>query len=203
MSRLSIFFIIITFFNCQDAKESTNKEKNIVEKPFYNNPLDSLFENHAAYIADTFDYPVGKPHAKGYYDAQPFTKNYHLGEDWNAVTGGNSDLGHPIYAIANGRVVEAQDYGGAWGNIIRIVHKLENRPYPYIESLYAHSQEMLVKEGQFIKRGEQIATIGNCDGIYYAHLHLELRHQVGMPLGGGYSPDTTGYLEPKVFIERY
>lgn len=37
-------------------------------------------------IADAFDFPVGKPDAKSYYNAQPFTKNNHLGDDWNAVT---------------------------------------------------------------------------------------------------------------------
>ncbi len=38
-------------------------------------------------IANAFDYPVGKPDAVGYYNAQPFGKNHHLGDDWNAVTG--------------------------------------------------------------------------------------------------------------------
>lgn len=53
-------------------------------------------------IARSFDYPVGKPPGNGYYIAQKFQENAHLGEDWNAVTGGNTDLGDPIYAIANG-----------------------------------------------------------------------------------------------------
>jgi hypothetical protein len=44
-------------------------------------------------ICDGFDYPVGKPNGKGYYNAQKFGENTHLGEDWNGVRGGNSDLG--------------------------------------------------------------------------------------------------------------
>ncbi|HEY9169431.1 MAG TPA: hypothetical protein VIN72_08085 [Lutibacter sp.] len=35
------------------------------------------------YVSDGSDFPVGKPNAKGYYDAQPFGKNRHLGSDWN------------------------------------------------------------------------------------------------------------------------
>ncbi len=43
------------------------------------NKYDTLFANHPQYISDGFDYPVGPPNAVGYYDAQPFTKNKHLG----------------------------------------------------------------------------------------------------------------------------
>lgn len=119
--RYLIFISVIVFSACQPSNESANEVSASSNVKNYKNPIDSLFENHKEFIANQFDYPVGKPDAKGYYDAQPFTKNNHLGEDWNAVTGGNSDLGHPIFAIANGRVVEAKDHGGAWGNIIRIV----------------------------------------------------------------------------------
>lgn len=55
-------------------------------------------------VAKTFDYPVGPPGASGYYDAQDFGKNDHLGEDWNADTGGNSDCGDGTFAIENGVV---------------------------------------------------------------------------------------------------
>ena len=41
-------------------------------------------------VSDGFDFPVGPPDAKGYYDAQSFGKNRHLGSDWNGVGGGNT-----------------------------------------------------------------------------------------------------------------
>jgi len=60
------------------------------------------------YLADAFDYPVGKPDAKQYYNAQPFGKNYHLGDDWNGKGGGNTDLGDPgitlIYILKSGKI---------------------------------------------------------------------------------------------------
>lgn len=44
-----------------------------------------FFLEHPEYLSDGFDFPVGKPNAKGYIDKQPFGKNFHLGEDWNAA----------------------------------------------------------------------------------------------------------------------
>lgn len=149
---------------------------------------------------DGFDFPVGKPHAKGYYNAQKFTENNHLGDDWNGVGGGNTDLGDPIYNIAHGYVTFAEDVGGGWGNVIRIVHHIDENTE--VESLYAHCETMLVSEGDYVSKGTQIATIGNVNGLYYAHLHLEIREEVGLPLGGGYSSDTTGYVDPTEFIKQ-
>jgi hypothetical protein len=34
----------------------------------------------------------------------------------------------------------------------------------------------------------------------YAHLHFELRDEILMPLGGGYSTNTEGFLDPTKFI---
>ena len=72
-----------------------------------------------------FDFPVGKPNADGYYNAQSFGENSHLGDDWNATTGGNTDLEDPIYSIGVGKVVFAKDLAGGWGNVVRIVHHLD------------------------------------------------------------------------------
>lgn len=166
-------------------------------------PIREFFQQHPEAWADGFDFPVGKPNAKGYYNAQPFTRNRHLGDDWNAVTGGNSDLGDPIYAIANGLVVSAAHAGPGWGQVVRVVHFHEVLRPQYVESVYAHCDRMLVQAGDQVQKGAQIATIGNADGVYYAHLHLEIRDSVGMELGGGYSTDTTGYRDPTAFIRSY
>lgn len=157
------------------------------------------FLEHPTYRCDGFDFPVGKPNGEGYYNAQPFLKNDHLGDDWNAVTGGDSDLGDPIYAIANGYVVFAKDISGGWGKVVRVMHQLDDTTY--VESLYAHCDSMLVKPNQGVKRGDQIATIGNANGAYYAHLHLEIRDSVEMEVGGGYSSYYNGFVDPTAFIK--
>lgn len=151
-----------------------------------------------AFVADGFDFPVGAPDAEGYYNAQKFGENKHLGDDWNATSGGNSDLGHPIYSTANGQVSHSYNAGGAWGNIVRIIHRNPNGKK--IESLYAHCKERFVKKGDWVKRGEKIASIGNANGAYFAHLHFEIRDICDLELGPGYSSNTNGYLSPTEFI---
>ena len=79
----------------------------------------------ATYLADGFDLPVGKPDAEGYYKARGYRPNGHLGEDWNGKGGGDSDLGDPIYAVAHGVVLYAQNFGHGWGNVVIIRHVYE------------------------------------------------------------------------------
>lgn len=209
MKKFIIYcFICFGLFSCKkqsnvSANNSINQLESVksidsitvIEKQNY----ETLILESPDYIAKGFDFPVGKPNAKGYYNAQKFKENNHLGDDWNGVGGGNSDLGDPIYAIANGYINEVKDYEGGWGNVVRIVHLYNNKIY---ESLYAHCDSFLVDSNRFIKKGEQIATIGNCNGAYYAHLHLEIRNKADLDIGGGYSTDTTGYLDPTDFITK-
>lgn len=155
-------------------------------------------------VSDGFDFPVGPPDAKKYYNAQGFQKNQHLGEDWNGNGGGNTDKGDPVFAIANAKVVVAEDFGSGWGNVVRLLHNIGTKEHPrLIESLYAHLDKMNVKVGDILKRGEQLGTIGDAHGAYWAHLHLEMRWKPGMELGGGYGTDTTGFLVPTKFIRSH
>ena len=154
--------------------------------------------------ADGFDFPVGAPDAAGYYDAQPFRDNGHLGCDWNGQGGGNTDLGDPVTAIADGVVRFAEDVGGGWGNVVRIEHRVRDADGErLVESLYAHLDRIDVTAGQRVRRGTPIGTLGDAHGRYSAHLHLELRAQPGLPLGGGYARDSTGYLDPTAFIRAH
>lgn len=162
---------------------------------------DSLFYFNSEYISDGFDFAVGRPNAENYYRALKFREKKHLGEDWNGRGGGNTDLGDPVYATADGLVIFADDVCCGWGNVIRMAHRLPNHPaHKYVETLYAHLHNVEVKSGSFVKRGQRIGTIGNANGKYSAHLHLELRSFVNMSLGPGYSDDYFGYLDPTQFI---
>ncbi|MEZ4317035.1 MAG: M23 family metallopeptidase [Myxococcota bacterium] len=155
-------------------------------------------------LADGFDFPVGRPDGHGYYDAQPFTENDHLGEDWNGNSGGNSDLGDPVYSVANGTVTFADDLGGGWGNVVRVAHAYEDRgKVRYVESFYAHLDEIAVYEGDVVRRGSLVGTIGDAHGHYIAHLHFEMRDRLGLPHGPGYSTQTAGWISPKDFIRAH
>jgi len=167
-------------------------------------PSKFVFAKGPVKLSDGFDFPVGKPDAKGYYNAQKFGKNNHLGDDWNGNGGGNSDYGDPIYSISNGTVTEAVQFYGGWGKVVRIAHEWnESGKSKKVESLYAHMDTMLVKVGDNVSKGQLIGKIGNAEGIYYAHLHLEIRDGIGYALGGGYSTNTKGYLDPTAFIKSH
>jgi murein DD-endopeptidase MepM/ murein hydrolase activator NlpD len=147
-------------------------------------------------VCEGFDFPVGAPNADGYYDAQPFGENHHLGNDWNGIGGNDTDLGDPVYAASAGVVSDASDYGGGWGNVVRITHPCG------VESLYAHLDVIGVDVGTRVRRGQQIGTIGTAHGHYRAHLHFELRERE-LPLGEGYSEFHNGWLDPTSYIKAH
>ena len=45
----------------------------------------------------------------------------------------------------------------------------------FADSLYGHLDQIHVREGQRLRRGQQLGTIGTGGGLYEAHLHLEIR----------------------------
>ena len=154
--------------------------------------------------AARFDFPLGSENGALAYNAQPFTQNRHLGDDLNGIGGENSDLGDPVYAVANGRVFLAGEGGPGWGNIIIVLHAYEeNGVRKYVQSYYAHVDEILVKPRQNVRRGEQIATVGTADGRYWAHLHFEMREFTTPFIGPGYRDDTTGWIDPSAFIASH
>lgn len=154
-------------------------------------------------VADGFDLPVGKPPGEGYYMARGFL-SYHPGEDWNDVRGGNSDLGAPVYAIGNGVVTFAQDARLGWGNVVILRHAfIEGGKLQMVDSMYAHLNQIMVKKGQQVKRGQQVGTIGTNRGMYTAHLHYEVRKNLFIGINRSkFAKDLTNYHRPGQFIAQ-
>ena len=190
-----VILLLLFLVSCHSQK----RHKQSIQDGNENN-LNFAVNYDTIQFTDGFDFPVGIPNGTGYYNAQNFTENNHLGEDWNGIGGGNTDLGDPIYSIANGYVSFSENIGGGWGNVIRITHYIDSNRQ--IESLYAHCNEISVKVGDFVQRGMQIGTIGTNNGMYWAHLHFEIRDIMNLPIGGGYSNITEGYLDPTKFINN-
>src|SRR5207237_7174600 len=69
-----------------------------------------------------FDFPIGNENGAMAYNAQHFTENKHLGDDLNGIGGEDSDLGDPIYAVADRRLLLARDGGPGWGNVVILLH---------------------------------------------------------------------------------
>src|ERR1700737_2917709 len=111
-------------------------------------------------LADGFDFPVGKPDAQGYYKARGFRSKGHLGEDWDGVRGGDTDLGDPIYSIGDGIVVFARDCHMGWGNVVIVRHTYrEGGEIKNIDSLYGYLNSILVRRGQAVGRGQEVGTM--------------------------------------------
>ncbi len=159
-------------------------------------------------IANSFAYPIGRKEtvtqakdSDEWYNALDFGEDDHLGEDWNKNTGGNSDCGEPVYSSANGLITFAADAGPGWGNVVIIEHTLPSGEK--IESLYGHMQEILKTNGE-VKKREQIGKVGNANGRYLCHLHFEVRtadSPMWNKVGGGYSSDRRGWVDPSNFID--
>ena len=154
--------------------------------------------------ASRFDFPLGTEHAAMAYNAQPFTQNMHLGDDLNGIGGENSDLGDPVFAVADGQVLTARESGAGWGNVIIVLHAYrESGTRKYVQSFYGHVQTILVAPREEVRRGQQIATIGTGGGEYLAHLHFEMRQFITPFIGAGYRKDTHGWLDPSAFIAAH
>lgn len=160
-------------------------------------------------LADGFDFPVGKPDASGYYKARGLRLRspQHFGDDWNGRGGGDTDLGDPVYSIADGIVTWAYDVRGGWGNVVIMRHAYRDPSdgkVKYCDALHGHLQKMMVKVGQKVKRGEQIGTIGSNRGMYPAHLHFEIRHNISIGMQRSSVPSTLEHwADPTQFIRKF
>ena len=95
----------------------------------------------------------------------PFTgkKTMHHGMDFTGPEGSD------IFATGDGVVVESGYTFHGYGNRVVIDHG-----YGF-KTVYAHLQKIMVDDGQKIKRGDIIGTLGNTGRSTGAHLHYEVR----------------------------
>ncbi|MCQ2307392.1 MAG: M23 family metallopeptidase [Bacteroidales bacterium] len=98
------------------------------------------------------------------YRTDPFYKvqKFHGGIDFSAP------IGTPIYCPGDGKVVKVEKAKSGYGNFIIIDHG-----YGY-KTRYAHINKSLVRVGQKVKRGEEIAHVGNSGKSTAPHLHYEV-----------------------------
>lgn len=89
------------------------------------------------------------------------TRKLHGGTDFGAP------FGTPIYASADGIVIEAGNKGG-FGLTVVIDHGSG------IQTLYAHNQKLLVSAGQTVSAGQQISEMGSTGTSTGSHLHFEV-----------------------------
>jgi murein DD-endopeptidase MepM/ murein hydrolase activator NlpD len=78
-------------------------------------------------------------------------------------------MGTPVFAAADGEVV----YSGAgirgYGNLVVLQHAGD------LLTVYAHNANVFVAQGQAVRGGERIATVGQTGRATGPHLHFEVR----------------------------
>ncbi len=97
------------------------------------------------------------------YSPDPFTgrKALHAGVDFSLRAGA------PVFATGGG-IVESMERDLLWGNRIKISHGRG------VFTTYAHLQDILVRQGQKVVRGDPIGTMGMTGVASGVHLHYEL-----------------------------
>ncbi len=114
-----------------------------------------------------------------------FTSGY--GWRWGRMHNGidiAAPVGTPIFAAAAGVVTFAGWNSGGYGNLVEIAHPDGSF------TLYAHNQRLLVREGQEVEQGDQIAEMGSTGFSTGPHLHFEI-HPAGQ-----------GAVNPMAYLPR-
>ncbi|MBL8163310.1 MAG: peptidoglycan DD-metalloendopeptidase family protein [Anaerolineae bacterium] len=140
-------------------------------------------------IADGYDSPVGTDSERRlagvwpgeWRDASPFAQlyfkgtpqeAYHTGADLNLPR--DADARSPLYACASGVITFAGRLP-TWGNVIIIKHDpLYTANGKVLYSRYGHVEQLTVKVGDRVKRGQLVAKVGNAFGRFAYHLHFDL-----------------------------
>lgn len=119
---------------------------------------------------------------------QAYGNDGHSGTD---ISHTGSDPYPPIYNTEDGIVTWVQTGRGnaqgstgneSYGNLVQVTFP-DGR-----SAIYAHLSDVLVKEGDSVKAGQQIGNMGNTGNSYGNHLHFELHD------ANGDTMDSTAYL---------
>lgn len=115
---------------------------------------------------------VSLPNLAGYFSIPTTGWNWGRLHNYNAVDIANA-CGTPIYASAEGLVIESSDTGwnSGYGGYVLIEHPNGTK------TKYAHNQKNLVSVGDYVTKGDEIAVIGNTGlthGPTGCHLHFEV-----------------------------
>jgi lipoprotein NlpD len=92
-------------------------------------------------------------------------------------------MGDPVLAAAEGRVIFSGQGPKGYGNLLIVKHDEQ------LLSVYGHNRALLVKEGEQVRRGQQIAELGNSDSDR-PRLRFEIRRD-GRPV------DPVRFLPPR------
>lgn len=158
--------------------------KNLMEK--------GILQKGSEYYDDGLEYilPVGLDSFANGYFSSGFGWRKYTGKDGNVIVSNHKgvDLAVPyassIYASRSGTVITAE-FSSAYGNVVVILHD------DGTQTRYAHASKMLVKVGEYVLQGEEIAKVGSTGNATGNCCHFEIR----LKENGVWDPkDPTKYL---------
>ena len=127
-------------------------------------------EDSSSYISLTYPVPSQTTITCGWYGYSG-----HTGADFKCATGSK------VVAAESGIVIISKDLTNedgsyrSYGRYIVIMHDKTTSSGKPVYTLYAHNSERLVKEGQYVKKGQQIAKSGSTGNSTGPHCHFEVR----------------------------
>lgn len=167
----------------------------------------------AVSLVDSIGFPVANPwewdfgvRGLAYLQETDGGATFHPGIDVNFAQGDSwDDEGEPIYAMANGEVVYAENTGGAYGRLVMIRHTMPDGTQ--FCSVYAHLKSISVGVSSTpIPKNKVIGTLGN-SGTDKPHLHWEVRTTCGSanswPRGQSIDQIEQKYVNPYKFVNDY
>jgi murein DD-endopeptidase MepM/ murein hydrolase activator NlpD len=136
-----------------DTDHLSSLEAKLLQQSVLKDTLPNSSPVEAAFNSSSFGWRI-----------DPFNgeKAFHEGLDFPAATG------TPIYAAAGG-IVSFAEQTSDYGKLVKIDHGSG------LETRYAHSSRILVKVGERIEKGQEIAEVGNTGRSTGPHLHYEIR----------------------------
>jgi murein DD-endopeptidase MepM/ murein hydrolase activator NlpD len=177
------------------------------------------------YLADGYDVPVGtaaeresdKVWPGQWFDATGFDRLYRVGQPNQAYHTGadlnlnepywDADAHSPVCAAASGIVTFADRLPG-WGNVIVIRHDPLLSTGQVLYGRYAHVEDVRVRVGDRVVRGQQISKVGNAEGIFAYHLHFDLSPTDILATQPWHWPKMdraalrANYIDPQAFVDN-
>ncbi|HCA26407.1 MAG TPA: peptidase M23 [Betaproteobacteria bacterium] len=134
-------------------------EAMLQEKSISKSAFPSFHPVRHGYISSPFGWRIDPINGK---------REFHEGVDFMVR------VGTPVLAAANGVVTYARFNPFGYGNLVAINHGNG------LVTRYAHCSKLLVKEGDIVLRGQEIALSGDTGRSTGPHLHFEVRYH-GVP----------------------
>ncbi|MDJ0661776.1 MAG: peptidoglycan DD-metalloendopeptidase family protein [Crocosphaera sp.] len=191
-----------------DRTEMTSPQQAIEERLNSRKPeLISAAPSNPSVYNNTFEIPVGTavgPDLPGISNPDDFLPDAPMkftghiwpskgvltsgfGRRWGRMHKGidiAAPVGTPIMASAPGEVITAGWNSGGYGNLVKVRH-----PDGSV-TLYAHNSRILVRRGQKVEQGQQIAEMGSTGYSTGPHLHYEIH------------PSGRGAQNPMAFLPK-